>query len=68
MTNPFESARTQMCTAYQFLAPEFTHEFEILLSPDRVIEVNIPVVMDDGSTRVFTGYRSQHNSARGPYK
>ncbi len=68
MTNPFESARTQMCTAYQFLAPEYTHEFEILLSPDRVIEVNIPVVMDDGSTRVFTGYRSQHNDARWPYK
>ncbi len=68
MTNPFESARTQMCTAYQFLAPEFTHEFEILLSPDRVIEVSIPVIMDDGSTRVFTGYRSQHNDARWPYK
>lgn len=66
--NPFESARTQMRTAYEFLAPLYAHEFETLLSPDRVIEVSIPVVMDDGSTRVFTGYRSQHNSARGPYK
>jgi glutamate dehydrogenase len=66
--NPFESARTQMRTAYAYLAPEYTDEFEALLSPDRVIEVSIPVKMDDGSTRVFTGYRSQHNDARGPYK
>lgn len=66
--NPFESARTQMRTAYQYLAPEYAHEFETLLSPDRIIEVAIPVVMDDGLTRTFTGYRSQHNSARGPYK
>lgn len=66
--NPFESARTQMRTAYQYLAPDYAHEFETLLSPDRVIEVSIPVVMDDRSTRVFTGYRSQHNAARGPYK
>ncbi len=57
-----------MRTAYQYLAPDYAHEFEILLSPDRVIEVSIPVIMDDGSTRLFTGYRSQHNAARGPYK
>ncbi len=68
INNPFESARTQMRTAYQFLAPEYAHEFETLLSPERIIEVSIPVVMDDGSTRTFTGYRSQHNAARGPYK
>ena len=68
LNNPFESARTQMRTAYQYLAPDYAHEFEILLSPDRVIEVSIPVIMDDGSTRLFTGYRSQHNAARGPYK
>jgi len=57
-----------MRTAYEHLRGEYAHEFEVLLSPDRVIEVAIPVVMDDGSSRVFTGYRSQHNSARGPYK
>jgi glutamate dehydrogenase/leucine dehydrogenase len=33
-----------------------------------VIEVSIPVKMDSGEIKVFTGYRSQHNSARGPYK
>ena len=66
--NPFESARTQMKAAYEYLAPKYDHEFAIALSPERVIEVTIPVVMDDGSTRLFTGYRSQHNGARGPYK
>ena len=66
--NPFESARTQMKAAYEYLAPKYDHEFTLALSPERIIEVSIPVVMDDGSTRMFTGYRSQHNSARGPYK
>lgn len=66
--NPFESARTQMKAAYEYLAPKYDHEFALALFPERVIEVSIPVVMDDGTTRVFTGYRSQHNGARGPYK
>ncbi|MCR4404081.1 MAG: Glu/Leu/Phe/Val dehydrogenase [Candidatus Acetothermia bacterium] len=41
---------------------------EILKRPERVVEVSVPVVMDDGRIEVFTGYRVQHNSARGPYK
>ena len=41
---------------------------ERLSKHDRVLEVNIPVVMDDGTTKVFTGYRAQHCNARGPYK
>lgn len=40
--------------------------YEILKKPERVMEVSIPIKMDDGSTRVFTGYRSQHNTALGP--
>lgn len=66
--NPFESARTQMQTAYAFLDGQYDDIFPILLFPDRVIEVSIPVKMDDGTLQNFTGYRSQHNSARGPYK
>lgn len=42
--------------------------FQILLEPDRVIEISLPLMMDDGSIRSFTGYRSQHNNIRGPYK
>lgn len=43
-------------------------EVEILRSPQRVIEVAVPVRMDDGSLRVFQGYRVQHNNIRGPFK
>ncbi len=37
-------------------------------SPEREVRVTIPVVMDDGATRLFEGYRVQHSSIRGPYK
>lgn len=42
--------------------------YEQLKKPKRFLEVNVPVRMDDGMVRVFTGYRSQFNDARGPYK
>jgi len=42
--------------------------YEILKNPQKVLEVSIPVKMDDGSIKVFTGYRSQHNDAVGPLK
>ena len=42
--------------------------YDILKTPKRVIEVSIPVKMDDGSINVYTGYRSQHNDAIGPFK
>jgi glutamate dehydrogenase (NAD(P)+) len=41
---------------------------EILRTINRELTVNFPVYMDDGSIRVFTGYRVQHNLARGPAK
>ncbi len=41
---------------------------EILSSPQRVIQVSIPVKMDSGNIEVFQGYRVQYNNARGPYK
>jgi glutamate dehydrogenase (NAD(P)+) len=40
----------------------------ILRVPQREYTVNFPVRLDDGSIRVFTGYRVQHNTARGPAK
>jgi len=39
-----------------------------LASPKRVLTVSCPVRMDDGRIQVFTGYRCQHNNARGPFK
>lgn len=41
---------------------------ERLKHPRRTVIVSIPVKMDDGSLRVFTGYRVQHNQALGPFK
>jgi len=41
---------------------------EMLKRPWRELQVQIPVRMDDGHIQVFTGYRVQHNGARGPYK
>jgi len=42
--------------------------FELLKEPLRVLTVRIPVRMDDGTVKVFTGYRAQHNDAVGPTK
>src|SRR5690606_33324761 len=41
---------------------------EYLSKPQRVLQVNFPVKMDDGRVRMFEGYRVQHNFARGPAK
>ncbi|MGY4763743.1 Glu/Leu/Phe/Val family dehydrogenase [Paenibacillus caseinilyticus] len=42
--------------------------YELLKEPLRMLTVRIPVRMDDGSVKVFTGYRAQHNDAVGPTK
>ena len=41
---------------------------DLLMTSNRDVTVKIPLEMDDGSMRVFKGYRVQHNNARGPYK
>jgi glutamate dehydrogenase (NAD(P)+) len=40
----------------------------ILRQPERELTVSVPVLMDSGQVEVFTGYRTQHSSARGPCK
>lgn len=40
----------------------------IINNPERTLEVSIPVKMDNGKTKVFTGYRSQHSTILGPAK
>jgi glutamate dehydrogenase len=42
--------------------------FELMKEPIRMMTVRIPVRMDDGSIKIFTGYRAQHNDAVGPTK
>lgn len=47
----------------------YTEEmYELLKEPLRMMTVRIPVKMDDGSVKIFTGYRAQHNDAPGPTK
>lgn len=66
-TDVLSSTRTVVKTALEKLGyPE--EVFELLKEPLRMMTVRIPVRMDDGSVRVFTGYRAQHNDAVGPTK
>ena len=65
--NPFEVAQRQLDEAARFLKlDDATHE--LLRWPQREFRVTLPVRMDDGSTKVFHGYRVQYNSSRGPTK
>ncbi|MGN6347547.1 MAG: Glu/Leu/Phe/Val family dehydrogenase [Candidatus Nitrosocosmicus sp.] len=41
---------------------------KILSKPKRILTVSLPIKMDNGEIEVFTGFRSQHNDARGPFK
>jgi len=45
-----------------------TGGYEPLLHHEREVSVNFPVKMDDGSVKIFKGYRMQHSSILGPYK
>jgi glutamate dehydrogenase/leucine dehydrogenase len=65
--NPFESAKQQLQIAAD-TAQLDPKKIEQLMHPDRYIEVSIPVVLDSGEQKIFTGFRSQHNNSRGPYK
>ena len=65
----FASVQAQILKSYEHIKEEYDRNLlEKLLYPERIITVYIPVQMDNGQTQVFVWYRSQHNSARGPYK
>jgi len=65
--NPFESMMSRFDHAAQLLRldPDL---YKVLRVPNREISIYIPVFMDDGRIEVFTGFRVQHNFARGPAK
>lgn len=65
--NPFEVALKQLDEAAKLIKLD-KGLHQVLASPKRVLTVSLPVKMDNGEIRVFTGFRSQHNDARGPYK
>src|SRR6266508_1606495 len=65
--NPFEVALTQLDEVSNMIGlDKGLHQF--LAQPKRVLTISIPVKMDDETIKVFTGFRSQHNDALGPFK
>ncbi|RBI58747.1 Glu/Leu/Phe/Val dehydrogenase [halophilic archaeon] len=62
-----ETARRQLYHAADHLSID-QHIVERLKHPKKVHEVTVPIKRDDGTVEVFTGYRAQHDSVRGPFK
>jgi glutamate dehydrogenase (NAD(P)+) len=65
--NPYENLLEVLEKAAKMLnLPE--RDYAALKHPERELKVSVPVEMDDGSIKVFEGYRVQHSSSRGPCK
>jgi glutamate dehydrogenase (NAD(P)+) len=67
VASALETARRQLQHAAGHLDID-SNIVERLKYPKKVHEVTIPIERDDGTVEVFTGYRAQHDSVRGPYK
>jgi len=65
--NPLDAARLQLKVAVEFLGLD-AGIHEVLKHSKRALIVSLPVKMDDGTVKVFSGCRVQHNDARGPFK
>lgn len=66
-SNPFENALAQLEKALKYLKLN-PYQIQRLRNSEKTISVNFPVKMDSGETKIFHGFRVQHNSALGPYK
>ncbi|HOD02629.1 MAG TPA: Glu/Leu/Phe/Val dehydrogenase, partial [Clostridiales bacterium] len=67
MYNPFDNVIHTIKKASDILGYE-NNESEFLEYPERIILVSLPIKMDDGTERIFSGYRVQHSTLRGPAK
>src|ERR1700735_3867886 len=65
--NPYRIAQIQFDIAAEYLKLDPGMR-QILRTPKRILEVSVPTKMDNGQIKVFTGFRVQHNVARGPAK
>jgi glutamate dehydrogenase (NAD(P)+) len=65
--NPYRIAQIQFDIAAEYLKLDPGLR-QILRTPKRILEVSVPAKMDNGQVKVFTGFRVQHNVARGPAK
>ena len=75
--NAFANAQKQLELAAKILLAhtknaqekqKLTQKLETLKNPNRILDVMLPVTMDDGSIRIFHGFRVQYNNNLGPYK
>lgn len=65
--NPYDNVVSVMTEAMEKGNIDKTM-FEIIKNPQRETKVYLPVEMDDGTVKVFEGYRVQHSNIRGPFK
>src|SRR5713226_9864176 len=65
--NPYRIAQMQFDIAAEYLKLDNGLR-QVLRTPKRILEVSIPIKLDNGQVKVFTGFRVQHNIARGPAK
>lgn len=65
--DPFSNAQSQLKEVASIINLD-EEKLNQLMNPYRLLTVRFPVKMDDGTTKVLTGFRSQHNNALGPYK
>jgi glutamate dehydrogenase (NAD(P)+) len=65
--NPFNNALAQLASITDILPIEPQY-YEMLKSPRREVTISLPIKLSNGEAVTYTGYRVQHNNARGPYK
>lgn len=65
--NPYDNVVEMITNAAKLLGYSKS-QYEAVIYPERELKVNFPVIMDDGSIRIFEGYRVQHSTVRGPAK
>ncbi len=65
--NPYDQVLATIDQATSILGCDQC-DYEVIKYPERELMVSVPVTMDDGSVKVFQGYRVQHSTARGPAK
>ncbi|NUM25577.1 MAG: Glu/Leu/Phe/Val dehydrogenase [Candidatus Buchananbacteria bacterium] len=66
MSNPFENAMKQLDLASNIM--NNNEKLKNLRTPKNILEADLTVTMDDGSTKTFKAYRVQHNNSCGPFK
>lgn len=65
--NPFDNVVETIDNAAKILGYKQS-DYVAIIEPERELKVSVPVVMDDGSVKVFEGFRVQHSTVRGPAK